>query len=57
MIHISECYLSNILIAFFDIFCSTNNQLVNIVYLCFLSQIEIVVWVTGILTIGYILTG
>lgn len=31
-------YLSYILIAFFDVFCSTHNQLMNIVYLCFLSR-------------------
>lgn len=29
-------YLSYILVAFFDVFCCAHNQLVNIVYVCFL---------------------
>lgn len=30
-------YLPYVLVAFFDIFCSTNHQLMNTIYLCFLS--------------------
>lgn len=37
---LSEGYLSYILIALFNVFCSTNNQLMNIVYLCFLHRRE-----------------
>lgn len=37
---LSEGYLSYILIALFNVFCSTDNQLMNIVYLCFLYRRE-----------------
>lgn len=33
----SKRYLSYILIAFFDVLCSTNDELMNVVYFCFLS--------------------
>lgn len=33
---LNDRYLSYILIAFFDVFCGTNNQLMNTVYICFL---------------------
>lgn len=35
---LSEHYLSDILVALFDIFCGTHNQLMNTVYLRFLLQ-------------------
>lgn len=34
----SQSHLSYILIAFFNVLCSTHDQLVNVVYFCFLSS-------------------